>query len=104
MPIKPKMNKAFWSAFDRGLAQRLDDIDAGKANPRFDIAGLFVKPQFSRALVTASLAVMVVSFTLMLSAGGRPGLISVASLTNDELAEELVLIEASGSQEIVVDF
>lgn len=98
----PKLSKDFWAKFDGELSRRLDEVDGGRislkaafADAISDFVSIFRNPEFRRALVTASLAVMVVSFVLMSSTKGQPKLYSVASLPSDELVDELVIIDAS---------
>ncbi len=98
----PKMSKGFWAEFDAGLGRKLDAAQAGKISPKAVLAravinffAVFTDYKFKRAFVTASIALILAGSSLIFSARGGPGLYSVASLTGEELIEELVLIDNS---------
>ena len=108
-PLRP--SRDFWRDFDRELGQKLDRADTGHVSliSAFldaigDLFPALESYQFRRALVTVSLAAMVISFTLLLSADGRLGLYTVASLKGGELVDELVLMDTSATGENIVDF
>ncbi|MFA5148645.1 MAG: hypothetical protein WC491_05935 [Candidatus Omnitrophota bacterium] len=107
----PRMPKSFWAKFDAELGAKLTRAESGRISVRsafFDVledfASVFMNPEFKRALTTASVAVMVVSFSLIFAVKGGPGLYSVYSLTSDELVDEMVIIDAYPASENIIDF
>ena len=107
----PMPSKEFWSRFDRELRGRLDAIDVRKRGRNYGFAerlndafSALFQPQFERLLVTTALAVVIASFALTAGFRDRPGLYTVASLTNDELVDELILITTSPASENIIDF
>lgn len=97
----PRMSRGFWAKFDAELGRKLDAAEAERISPKVVLAhaiinffAVFRDSKFKRAFVTASLALIVVGFSLIFSTRGGPGLYSVASLTSDELIEELVFIDS----------
>jgi hypothetical protein len=107
----PKMSKGFWAKFDSELGTKLDKAEARRISVRSavlgvlgDLASAFANPEFKHALATASAAVMVVGFSIIFAAKGGPGLYSVSSLTNDELVDEIVMLDAYPASENIIDF
>ena len=100
--------KGFWLKFDRELGERLDAIDSRKSSRSHGFAeGLgemfsaFFQPKPVLAAATFIVAVNLILFSL---ASGGPALVSVALLSKNDLAEELVLTDELSSGENIVDF
>ena|SRR3989338_2604892 len=107
----PKMSKGFWAKFDAELGWKLDAAEAGRISPKavpahaiINFFAVFREFKFKRAFVTASFALIVIAFSLIFSVRNGPGLYSVASLTSDELIEELIFIDNSEVSENIIDF
>ncbi len=107
----PVMPKAFWAKFDAELGTRLNaaekkriSLSSAVFEAITDMVAVFRNAEFKRALATASVAVMVVGFSIMFSMRGGPGLYSVSSLDNDELVDEIVILGTCDSAENMIDF
>ncbi len=104
----PEPQKGFWLKFDRELGERLDAIDSRKSSRSYGFAeGLgatfssFFQPKPVLAAATFIVAVNLILFSL---ASRGPGLVSVALIAKDDLAEEFVLTNELASGENIVDF
>lgn len=104
----PAPTKEFWARFDRELAGRLDAIDSrnprrnyGFAERLSDAFSVFFQP---KPVLLAATLVVLINLTLFSLAQRGPSLTLVAFLSNDDLAEELVLTDQLSSGEIIVDF
>ena len=103
-----KLSKEFWLKFDRELGERLDAIDSRKSSRSYGFTewldGAFsVLFQPKPALAAATLVVAINLILFSLTSGG-PSLVSVALLSKDDLAGELVLTDELASGENIVDF
>ena len=101
-PLKP--SDGFWRKFDRELAGKLDAVDnrsQSRAYGLADIFSVFLQPK--PALVTAILVIMI---NLAIFSFAQRGiyLTSVALISNDDLAGELVLADELSFGENIVDF
>lgn len=107
----PKMSGGFWAKFDAELGTKLDRAETGRISLKSaffealgDFVSVFSNREFKRALATASVAVIVVGFSVIFAAKGGPGLYSVSSLTSDELVDEMVILDAYPASENIIDF
>ena len=94
----PEPPRGFWSKFDRELGERLDAIDSRKSSRDYWFV-LQPKPVLVAATFILALNLVLFSF-----ASREPTLVSVALLSRDDLAEELVLTDQLSSGENIVDF
>jgi len=104
----PNLSKGFWHRFDSELGKKLDAIDDRNLSHSYGFAeafngafSIFLRPK--PVLVTATL-VLVINLTLFSFANKGIPLTAVAFLSNNDLAEELVLTDELSSGENVVDF
>ncbi len=107
----PKPSKEFWEKFDSELNRRLDEVDASRSDYRHVFAekimgfvGAFIQPKFRYALISACAVVLIISATMFSFNRYQPNIYSVASLSNDDLVEELLFVENAASQENGIDF
>jgi hypothetical protein len=94
----PEPPKEFWLKFDTELKERLDAIDSRNSSRSYGFA-FQAKP-----ILVAATLVLTINLILFSLASGGPGLVSVALLSKDDLAGELVLTDELASGENVVDF
>ena len=104
----PEPPKGFWLKFDRELGERLDAIDSRKSSRSHGFAeGLgemfsaFFQP---KPVLAAAMFILALNIVLFSFASRGPTLVSVALLSRDDLAEELVLTDQLSSGENIVDF
>ena len=104
----PIPSKEFWKGFDRELGEKLDAVNSRKLNRRYgfseklnDALSVFLRPK--PVLVTATL-IVAINLAVFSLANRSTYLTSVAFLSNDDLAEELVLTGELASGENIVDF
>ena len=94
----PEPSKRFWMRFDGELREKLDAIDSRRMSSIFSV---FLQPKPVLAAATFVLAMNLILFSL---ASRGPVLVSVALLSKEDLAGELVLTNQLTSGENVVDF
>ena len=104
----PEPPKGFWLKFDRELGEKLDAIDSRKSSRNYgfteglgEMFSAFFRPKPVLAAATFIVAINLILFSL---ASRGPALVSVALLSRDDLAEELVLTDQLASGENIVDF
>ncbi len=100
--------KGFWLKFDRELGERLDAIDSRKSNRSYGFAGWLDGISFAffqpKPVLAAAMFILALNIVLFSFASRGPTLVSVALLSRDDLAEELVLTDQLSSGENIVDF
>ena len=104
----PDLPRGFWDRFDSELRGKLDAIDernlsrsygfAGKLNAAFSV---FLRP---KPVLVAATLVVAVNLALFSLVQKGPPLTVVALLSNNDLADELVLTDELSSGENIVDF
>ena len=104
----PGPSKEFWKGFDRELGEKLDSVNSRNSSCHYgfseklnDALSVFIRPK--PVLVTATL-IVAINLALFSLAHRSTYLTSVAFLSNDDLAEELVLTGELASGENIVDF
>jgi len=96
----PKPSKELWQRFDKELTQKLDAIDVKKDSEYVpfierirEVFGLLLKPRLRPVLVTASLLIIIIGTSLYFTNYQGEGLVSVATLSNEEVVEEFIIID-----------
>lgn len=104
----PGLSKESWKGFDRELGEKLDAVNSRNLSRSYGFAekineafSVFLRPK--PILVTVTF-IVVINLTLFSLAHKSTSLTSVAFLSNDDLAEELVLTGELASGENIVDF